>query len=201
MEDIYFEHTDSYSPLESLLSWKLIVGMAGENIFLANHKPYTIKPGSVLLIKPFEYAFPICPSDTFQYRCYTFERLHGAVLHSVALYTYIQLPEQIVQQTCTLFHILAGCTEPQNLLRKTSHTILPPVPQKAVAELQKELPVSVKDWARSIGVSDRTLETHFKQTFNILPGTYLRNAKYCHFTAKKCLVSRHKPCYNIENFS
>ena len=201
MEDIYFDYTDSYSPMENLTSWKLIFGIDGECIFIANHKPYTIRPGSVLLIKPYAYAFPICPDDTVQYRCYTFDHLYGAVLHSVALYTYIQLPAEIVQQPCTLLHILAACTETQNLLRKIAHTILPPVPQKALAVLQKEIPVSVKDWARSIGVSDKTLETHFKQTLNILPGTYLRNAKYCHFTAKKCLVSPPKHCYNIEKFS
>ncbi len=192
MEDIYFDYTDFYNPIEDLLGWKLIVGMVGENIFLANHKPYTIKPGSVLLIKPFEYAFPVLRNDSFQYRCYTFDQVNCSVLHSISLYTYLQLSEEIVERNCTLLHILAACTEPEHLLRKTVRPILPPVPRNALTEIHTQMPNSVKEWATKIGVSDKTLETHFHHTLNILPGAYLRNTKYCHFTAKNPLYLRKK---------
>ena len=201
MEDIFFDYTKDYNFTENLEDWKMIVGMAGENIFLSNHKPYRITPGSVLLIKPYAYAFPVHRDDTFQFRCYTFQQINCAVLHAIARRTYIQLPKKIVEKHCTLLHILAACTETENLLRKTNPPILPPSIQKALSELQTELPHSVKAWATKIGISDKTLESHFKRTLNILPGHYLRNAKYCYYTAKKSLVRRKKYCYNIEKFS
>ena len=200
MDDFYFDHTDFYNPGENISYWNLIVGMEGKNIFLANHKPYTIKPGSILFIKPWDYAFPLRAQEPFQYRCYTFDKITCSILHTIALYTYIQLPEEIVHRNCTLAHIIAACTETKYLLGKKEYPVLPKIPQKALTEIQTSPPESVKEWVSKIGVSDRTLETHFRRTLNILPGHYLRNTKYC-LSRQKSLVHTTKSCYNIEKFS